>query len=737
MAITVTPSEINTKLSIATDRGTHRDAGLRLATKLASVYGVDFDAAAAEVNGNSYAVNHLASSTFCGFASFIGVRLPFDTVRFSIWPFDAADMPRFVVVKIRSTGVAGTVLASALVPLATMVVNQQNEITVELGTLVDPAGQNVWFEFSTDGKNGVEASTIATSYTGEDKLFYATNQALPASFINNTNVPDKQILVKTFVTGSRHSFTNGLQELIYATGTFTGWQNTLSSYPTALNVVQMPIYAFDATRFPTKARLRIRASTSPGSTVIATATADLYFSAVGYQLAEFYFDSDITLAGTESFELTANGRIGFVKSSVAGPMSERYATDTSIRAGFDGVAAIAGAPAGLQHWFRSILRPRSQGGSFSAAKLQKLIVATATGGSTTPFTPVCDLTLPTIIPAVVGIETNIYWDGIFTSWLRPENYSIRVNCDRGRHDDNRWRITPATGGYLPAVTSDVGDTAMTVEALHNGTLVTSATTTIRVKAATVGNGQTRKVLVIGDSTTAGGEATQQILDNVTANGSSTYAITLLGTQGTGANKHEGYGGKTYAWLRTSESPFYSGGDFNFAAYLSTNSYSMASTDSVVLLMGINDLFGQSTDDGVNTKISAMMADIAVIIASIQSAVSGINIWLGMVIPPSRDQSAFGNNYAGSTQYRNRYNRNIGMWRRNLISLYGASSGSGIRLAPVNCNLDTINNMQVTSQAVNARNSATTNVQTNGVHPAQDGYEQIGDMLYCCLMSLES
>jgi len=736
MSTITTPSEVAASLTNAINRGSYRDAGVTLANSLATIYGSDLDASAAEINGNSYEINHYAASSFCGFGSFIGVRVPFDTVRFSVWPFDAADMPRFVVVAIRSTGKSGTILASVMVPLPTLTVNQQNEITVELGTLVDPAGGNVWFEFSTDGKNGFDASTTATTNTGEDKLYYTTSQALPGVFTNNTNVADKQILVRTFVTGSQHSFTNGQQELIYAAGTFTGWHSQLSSYPAALNVVQMPIYAFDATRLPTKARLRIRNSPMPSGTVVATATADLYFSAVGYQLAEFHFDSDITLAGTESFELVTNGRIGLVKSSVAGPVSERYAADSSVRSSFDGVAATAGSPAGLQLWFRSILRPRTQSGSFSAAQLQKLIATTATGGSTA-FTPVCDITLPAIIPAVVGIETNIYWDGIFTSWLRPENYSIRVNCARGRHDDKRWRITPATGGYLPAVTSDVGDTAMTIEALHNGTLVTSATTTIRVKAATVGNGQTRKVMVIGDSTTAGGEATQQILDNVTANGSSTYAVTLLGTQGTGANKHEGHSGKTYAWLRTSESPFYSGGDFNFAAYLSANSYTMASTDSVVLLMGINDLFGQSTDDGVNTKISTMMSDLAAIIASIQSAVSGINIWLGMVIPPSHDQAAFGNNYAGSAQYRDRYNRNIGMWRRNLISIYGASSGSGIRLAPVNCNLDTINNMQVTSQAVNARNSETANVQTNGVHPAQDGYEQIGDMLYSCLMSLES
>jgi lysophospholipase L1-like esterase len=695
----------------------------KFSSELASAFGFS-DQATSQNNYPSLGA-FFGVSTFCGWGSQIGVRQNFDSVTIRLFPFDAADMPRFLRCKVRETSASGTILADVLIPLPTLELNRENPITVEFGTVIaNVGGSQVWLEYQCDGKTAVVLSASSAPV-----LLYTTDQSMTVSPLVSDSATPYQILAVTSRLETRNVWANGTQDLAYAAGTFTAWGNVLSSLPPAFNVIQIPIYAFDANHFPRQVRIRFRQNTYQG-TVIATSIADVLYTEVGYQLVTFVFDSTVPLAGTVYAEIVSDGRIAFTISSVLSTLTERYSTIVSV----NGETGLAATPTGFQLWFRSLLRststPQPQ---FSIATLKRL--SGNTTPSSTPFEPTLALTLPTSIYAVEGLETNIYFDGIFNSFMRPELFEVRVNCVRGRHDDRRWRIVPSASGYAPTASgSDITNTAMTIEALFNGQIIDSATTTLKVKAAATGAGQSRKAIFVGDSVIAGGGITQQVLDLVTANPTS-YALTLLGTQGTGANKHEGHSGKTYNWLRTNAlSPFVFSGSFNFSQYLTANSYTMSAGDSVFLNMGINDLFGQTSDANAESVVTAMASDLAAIIANIQAAVSGIKVWVGLVTPPSHDQSAFGNDYPGASQYRSRYNRNIGIWRSFLIATYGGSATVG--LAPVNCCLDTINNMAVTSQAVNARNATTTSVQTNGVHPANSGELQIGDCFYACLMSTE-
>ena len=54
------------------------------------------------------------------------------------------------------------------------------------------------------------------------------------------------------------------------------------------------------------------------------------------------------------------------------------------------------------------------------------------------------------------------------------------------------------------------------------------------------------------------------------------------------------------------------------------------------------------------------------------------------------------------------------------------------MIPGNVNLDTENNFPTVKEAVNAQNPALTVRQSNGVHPAVSGYNQMGDVYYAWL-----
>ena len=54
------------------------------------------------------------------------------------------------------------------------------------------------------------------------------------------------------------------------------------------------------------------------------------------------------------------------------------------------------------------------------------------------------------------------------------------------------------------------------------------------------------------------------------------------------------------------------------------------------------------------------------------------------------------------------------------------------MIPGNVNLDTENNFPTVKEAVNAQNPTVTVRQSNGVHPAVSGYNQMGDVYYAWL-----
>ena len=318
--------------------------------------------------------------------------------------------------------------------------------------------------------------------------------------------------------------------------------------------------------------------------------------------------------------------------------------------------------------------------------------------------------LPPKLYGVANKEINIYFENIVKNNLK--NYYVNVICTKGKQEEGRWTYTSTSPETL-TLTIELYD--------EDAYVVTRANTTIYIKSDAVGNGVTKSALVIGDSTINAGKITQRMLDNFSTD---VMNLTLLGSRGVSPNLHEGRGGWSIASYRTNAeysgvvNPFYNptSADFDFAYYMSQKGY--ISVDYVILNLGINDVFAYGTDKEVNTKIDQMLTDFDFLINNIKSYDTNIKIGLNITIPPNASQNAFGVAYgSGQTQWR--YKRNNVIWIKRMIDYYRNKEAEKIYLVPINVNIDTVNNIN------------------DGVHPKDEGYYQLGDVMYYFLKSFEA
>lgn len=232
------------------------------------------------------------------------------------------------------------------------------------------------------------------------------------------------------------------------------------------------------------------------------------------------------------------------------------------------------------------------------------------------------------------------------------------------------------------------------------------------------------VYTVQEATLSGGAGT--LVMSVDSGGAPTPSGTLTKTSGTGDASI------TFsASQAVSGNPFWFSGAVNFGQYLTNNGYT--APDWVLIALGINDVFGQTTDSGAISTADVAFAKLDALIASIKAA--GASTKVGLMIPtlPAASQDAFGANYTtGQTNWRNR--RNVLLWGKQLITKYSGQEASRVYVVPSNVALDTVNNYPRSAAApVNARNSAiTVQRQSNGVHPDTSGYQQIGDAVWAFL-----
>ena len=330
------------------------------------------------------------------------------------------------------------------------------------------------------------------------------------------------------------------------------------------------------------------------------------------------------------------------------------------------------------------------------------------------------INLSDIIPVVVGHEVNIYFNNIMCL-DDSSSYQFNVICTKGMQQVERWTFVPELG--------DIGDIPITIEVYKNYSLIGSVNSIVRVVEETKGAGQTLKVNIIGDSTTANNIMINELAHLFSAD---SMHISFVGTQGASPNLHEGYGGKTTDWLYTdSTSPFVYSNSFNYGTYLST--HSLPTPDIVILNLGINDIFTHTDDKSTLKVIKKMITQYDAMIAKIKLSNPSMKFGVCVTVP-SGSEDAFGDYKSDQTSWR--YNRNNRLLTDALINHYKSKQAQNIYCVPININLDTVNNTTLNVPAqINSRYPSTIQRQTNGVHPGPYGYYQIADVDYYWLKSM--
>lgn len=336
--------------------------------------------------------------------------------------------------------------------------------------------------------------------------------------------------------------------------------------------------------------------------------------------------------------------------------------------------------------------------------------------------------LPPRIYALVGQEYNIYFDNIMND--SAENYDFTVTSYIGELRDNRLRIVP----------TEAGEYEITITAYQKGIVKGAVTSRLIVADSEAGKGSNKKILFIGDSTTANGICVSKLNENFDED---IMDITLLGTKGDGRNRHEGISGwRIYDYSaidgRDGEiNAFWNleSQKFDFSYYMQKQGYQQV--DYVFIALGINDVFGVS-EENLPETFAEMILQLQGMISSIHKFDADINVGIAITIPPGNDQNAFGKAYGVTYTLWQYKNKNF-LWNKALINAFRDSEENNIYLIPINTNLDTYYNMGLEDEQCNARTDkkVTTIVENGNVHPSEEGYWQIADVYWYFLKNCEA
>ena len=353
------------------------------------------------------------------------------------------------------------------------------------------------------------------------------------------------------------------------------------------------------------------------------------------------------------------------------------------------------------------------------------------------------LSLPKVIFAVPGDETNIYFDNVVLV-ANPDNYIFDVTCDKGFHYDQRWSFVPEPG--------DAGEHPLTIEVRDESNAVLArARTIVRVAAADAGKGATVSLLAIGDSHLQRDFYLQHVLDLSIADPN--LKLSLVGSRGAGNKpptsdlRHEGYNGWTaqafvtrkgpkprtgYYVPAETASPFlYEEPDgepqLDFGKYCQDLNHGKA-PDFVIIQVGGNDIW-RANDEDIDKTVDDIFGYFDVLIEMIHKFDSRTRIGLAIVDPLSRSQHGFRNYRGPGKKTRWEFRRIQHRMVERMIERYSDRDANNLFLIPVNVNLDCVNGFPMREYPVNARTSAKEFRVYDGSHLSPEGYKQFGDPIY--------
>jgi lysophospholipase L1-like esterase len=595
--------------------------------------------------------------------------------------------------------------------------------------------------------------------------------------------------------------------------TFSGWGTPIGK-PTNFNTIKFRVEPMTGSANPiTKVRYWIVQDNPTGSTLATGYITGLSITSGTSQYITATLSTTVLNSSNSNIwffwkaDQVANryGTLGVYLSSIYG--ANRYTTTPQNIDTISPSTFTIASGGDRNEWVQTSLVSPS---TFPTDSFSNKIIAKIPATTPTPLPNLitAEVIWPSRVFAVEGKETNIYFADIINSNVKNSLLDFDIICTKGIQYEKFYRVTP--------VLADVGSYSLEIDVYFAGQLITSGTTTLYIVAANAASGTSRSILGVGDSTLANGQPLSIILSEHSAD---VMSLTFKGTQGSGANKHEGHsgwqisdfatqgrinyhfivsgvtvaptissyysvngltfyvtmisitngngyvegfvtsGGGTplvsgtitkvngsgdvsisYSSFTTNYlNPFWNGStsSLDFANYLSTNSIALSSNDWVFIHLGINDVFGQTNDTNLANVINTMVSNLRTLITNMKSAVNGLRIGLCTTIMPTISQDGFGHDYnAGQTLAR--YTKNIKTWQKRLISEFDNNTErtAGNYLIPWNVIIDRENNMLQSTINANARNTTQITTYTNSVHPAQSGYDQMGDQLFAFLKYMQ-
>lgn len=347
-------------------------------------------------------------------------------------------------------------------------------------------------------------------------------------------------------------------------------------------------------------------------------------------------------------------------------------------------------------------------------------------GAETQAKPSLRLTLPGTIYAVAGQPLNIYHDNLVLTET-PEQCQFRFSGKVGQTEDRCWSVTPKA--------DQIGRHRLSVHVTSPQGIAENATTNLEVVPAAAGQGKSIRLLIVGDSLTAGTAYPNEIARLLSLPGNPQW--TMLGTHrpawAAPGVAHEGYGGWTWAGF---VSRFVAGTPTNPAArsspfvfpgsdgrpVLAVNRYfrercAGRTPDYVTIMLGINDCFGLKPDDpkAIDAGIDAMFKQSEILLSALRKAAPHAEIGICLTTPPNSREAGFEANYRG------RYHR--WGWKRiqhrlvqRQIEQFGGRESENLFIIPTEVSLDPVSGYP----------------DNNGVHPNAAGYRQIGATIYAWL-----
>lgn len=375
-----------------------------------------------------------------------------------------------------------------------------------------------------------------------------------------------------------------------------------------------------------------------------------------------------------------------------------------------------------------------------------LMVVWATGGepvkdAAVPPKDDLELQLPPCLYATPGLECNLYFANTVLA-INPDNLAFDVVCAKGTQQRERWTFTPKA--------EEVGEYALGVTVYGEGNRVLAQAGTV-VRVVDPAPQAELSVLIIGDSLTHASVYPAQVLENAAADPG--LEVRLIGTNAPRKDnpdlRHEGYGGWTAArfvshyeaeaWKdgKRACSPFlFAGADgkpvFDYPRYCREVNEGKA-PDAVTILLGCNDTFG-ATEENQADAIAACLANLDTLVGAIRAFGPATAIGILLPAPPAGTQDAFGANY-GCGQTRWQYRRNQHRLVRAMAERFGNRQQERIELLPSSVVVDPVYGFPSQTVKANSRSPVDVVRLSNGVHPNECGYRQIGDALYGWLKAL--